>query len=92
MKQRNMSKEQYCALMEIMQLGFVVVDLSLFLDTHPCDTRALNIYNDVAKRYHEKMKEYQRKFAMIMGNSVDYLDPCNWNWIDSPWPWEIEYR
>lgn len=88
---RRMSREQYAALKKLMELHFVVIELELFLDTHPNDVEALRLYNDTAMRYQNMLCEYQRKYGMIMAHSVDYTDPRMWDWVEGPWPWEIEY-
>ncbi|MBZ4688167.1 MAG: cotJB [Clostridiales bacterium] len=88
----RMDKKQYAALKELMQLNFVMTELRLYLDTHPSDVEALQTYNIVAMRYHKKLMEYQRRYGMIHADAIDHVNPERWSWIDSPWPWEIEYR
>lgn len=89
-RQTQLPKEQYDLLREIMQVGFVVVELQLYLDTHPNDRQALRLYNESAMCYHRLIMEYQRKYGMLMAHSPDGTE--EWRWIGSPWPWEINYR
>ena len=61
-------------------LPFAAWELRLYLDTHPCDERALAAY---------------RQLCVSAGGKCNYACavPCEgnrWGWIDSPWPWEYE--
>lgn len=71
-------------LQEIRSLDFAVTDLAEYLDTHPCDEKALCLHNEYATKLREIKDKYQRTF-----NPLTYKYPCNkWNWINQPWPWE----
>ncbi len=89
---KQLSRPQYEALIEIMELEFVLIELNLYLDTHPDCEEALRIYNDLAMKYHGMIMDYQHEYGMIHSLSVNRTEPGEWNWIDSPWPWEIEYK
>lgn len=73
-------------LKELMKYDFVVYELVLFLDTHPHDTKALEMYHCVVEKAKQLRHEYERKFGAISSDMVKNSD-C-WTWIDSPWPWE----
>lgn len=71
-------------LMQIRELRFSVNDLALYLDTHPCDRRAIALHNQYSRELRNLTDEYQRKYG-----SLTIECPCNkWRWIDLPWPWE----
>lgn len=78
----NHTKE---ALMQkIMEYKFAIIELALYLDTHPNDNRALCLHNDYTKMYKEITDRYQKVYGPL---TIDY--PCNkWRWIELPWPWE----
>ena len=78
----NLSKKE---LMEkIQSLAFTINELSLYLDTHPNDEKALGLHKDYAKQYRNAYEEYQRKYGPL-----SIFCPCNsWKWISNPWPWE----
>lgn len=63
---------------------FAVVELALYLDTHPEDEKALCLH----KKYCKELKELQDKYQKVYGPlTINY--PCNkWRWIEEPWPWE----
>ena len=69
----KLSQEQYDALLRIMALQFKVIELQLYLDTHPHDTTALNLYNEAAMEYQMAMMEYHNKYAMIMSHQFRSL-------------------
>lgn len=75
---------------ELMEVQFLVIELHLYLDTHPNDMEALRLYNEAAMFLHRLMQHYQREYGMLMAHTPDGRE--EWQWIDSPWPWEIDYK
>jgi spore coat protein JB len=76
-------------LKEIMALEFSLIDLNLYLDTHPTDRRALTIYNEYTSRLNNMKREYENEFAPL---TASFPSGCPWRWIENPWPWEIDYE
>ena len=71
-------------LMEIRELDFSIIELGLYLDTHPEDQRALCLH----KQYVKELKELKDKYQKVYGPLTIYY-PCNkWRWLEEPWPWE----
>lgn len=83
-----MSKEQYAMLQELMELNFCIIETAMYLDTHPADERAIGLHNSYVARYKKLNEAYNMKFSML--TSEDY-SKCPWEFINSPWPWEIDY-
>lgn len=73
-------------LKELMKYDFAVYELVLFLDTHPRDTKALEMYRSLVEKAQALRHEYENKFGPISSDMVKNCD--HWTWIDSPWPWE----
>lgn len=69
---------------QIRAYAFSVNDLALYLDTHPCDTRALRYQNEYAEKLQELQEIYQKEFGPL---SI-YYPQDEWKWIETPWPWE----
>lgn len=71
-------------LKKIKCLKFAIVELALYLDTHPEDTKALCLHN----KYNKELKEICDKYQKVYGPlTIEY--PCNkWRWLEEPWPWE----
>ena len=71
-------------LKQIKCLNFAIVDLSLYLDTHPNDKKALCLHNKYCKDLKTIESMYQKVYGPL---TIKY--PCNkWRWIEEPWPWE----
>ena len=71
-------------IMRIKELSFAVVDIALYLDTHPEDQRAICLH----KEYTNELKRVKDAYQKIYGPLSIYF-PCNkWRWIEEPWPWE----
>lgn len=71
-------------LQEIMEYRFALTELGLYLDTHPCDERALALHNEYSKKAKMLSDKYQKVYGPL---TMDY--PCNkWRWLEMPWPWE----
>ena len=70
--------------MKIRELDFAIIELALYLDTHPDDRKALCLHNTYAKQVKELKDKYQKVYGPL---TLDY--PCNkWRWLEQPWPWE----
>ena len=64
--------------------NFAIIELALYLDTHPDDEKALCLHNKYCKEYKELKDKYQKMFGPL---TINY--PCNkWRWLEEPWPWE----
>ena len=79
---KNMTKKEM--LKKIKCLKFAVVELALYLDTHPDDKKALCLHNKYSKDLKEICDKYQKVYGPL---TIEY--PCNkWRWLEEPWPWE----
>lgn len=83
-----MTPEQKRLLHIIQALEFTAIDLTLYLDTHPDDKRALAEYNEVSRRLHEAMMDYQKRYGALMSYGHSPAQ-TSWTWLDEPWPWEV---
>lgn len=71
-------------LMQIRAYKFSIVELGLYLDTHPDDEKALCLHREYTKRAKELADKYQKIYGPL---SIYY--PCKkWRWLEEPWPWE----
>ena len=79
---RDLKREEM--IMKIKELDFAVIELALYLDTHPEDKKALYLHNNYAKSLKELKDKYQKVYGPL---TIHY--PCNkWKWLEEPWPWE----
>ena len=69
---------------KIQSYSFAINDLTLYLDTHPSDEKAVTLHNEYTKQYKKYYDDYERKFGPL-----SIFCPCNsWRWLGNPWPWE----
>lgn len=83
-----MTREQLMLLRKIQELQFKAIELNLYLDTHPDEKEPLLEYNRVSHELNNLMKTYESRYGPLMafGQSPSQYP---WQWIESPWPWEI---
>ena len=84
----HFSNEQQKLLHDIGILGFVVIELTLYLDTHPTDRNAMEYLNHYNRMSNQAKKEYSRKFGSLTVALADTSDCGDWNWATLPMPWE----
>jgi spore coat protein JB len=63
-------------------------DIQLYLDTHPNDKNALHMFNKYQEEYAERRKQYEALYGQISADSM--TNNVTWEWINNPWPWEVE--
>lgn len=80
--ERDMTREEM--MMKIRSLDFAIIELGLYLDTHPDDQKALCLH----RKYCKEVKDLKDKYQKVYGPLTIYY-PCNkWRWLEEPWPWE----
>ncbi len=84
----DVMSEMQAMRLQIQQWQFTLVDLNLYLNTHPMDKMALITYNTLAKQLHELIMAYNTKFGPIMGFGHAEGGVEEFLWIKSPWPWQ----
>lgn len=78
----NMSQNEM--LNQIMSLNFAINDLTLYLDTHPNDSKALCMHNEYCNRVSTLIENYQNSYGPLSINSASNFQ----DWVESSWPWE----
>ena len=80
------NKNKANALYEISMVDFLLVDLKLYLDTHPTDKKALDYY----LHYSEVLKQLREAYASNFGPLFADQSNCNnvWDWSTEPNAWE----
>ena len=81
----NTKEKSMTPMTELQTMGFVIQELSLYLDTHRDDQEALELYQQYQQAYHKAMMEYTRKCGPL-----NHMTPTegDYAWLDDPWPWE----
>lgn len=73
---------------KIQEASFTLVDLNLFLDSHPNHRLALDYFQDVQKLSSELQAEYELIYGPL--TAFDTNTEQGWAWVNMPWPWELE--
>lgn len=71
---------------ELQVMAFAIQELALYLDTHPEDSEALELYRTYQRAYHKATMEYSEKCGPL--NHGMPVNSQKYNWLDDPWPWE----
>ncbi len=72
----------------LMALDFALNELGLYLDTHPTDAAALTQYRSYAQQAEQTRQSYEAANGPLQQCAAGTGGA--WNWIDRPWPWELE--
>jgi spore coat protein JB len=85
---QQMPAEFYELMEELQSVDFVLVELTLYLDTHPQDYNAVIQYNEFAKKRKLLKGKIESKFGPLQqyGNSYSGYP---WQWDKPPWPWQM---
>lgn len=70
----------------IASYDFAIVELHLFLDTHPNNNAAAAKLDENIAKSNKLRKEFEDKYGPLnaMNKNAD-----RWAWIANPWPWDI---
>lgn len=80
--------EQQKLLHEVGILEFIVVELTLYLDTHPEDQEAMEYFHHYNRLCNQAKKEYSARFEPLEVEFMDTDHGDKWKWSTSKMPWE----
>jgi spore coat protein JB len=80
--------DYYKQLEEIQAADFVLVELTLYLDTHPDDGQAISQYNQFAQYSRQLKRAFESQFGPLQQGSLNSSQTV-WEWSKSPWPWQV---
>lgn len=85
----NQTKPSRIQLLDyINEVSFAVNDITLFLDTHPCDQDAMAYFYKYSCLRNQAMEEYARLYGPLTIDTVNETQSNTWQWNLQPWPWE----
>lgn len=67
--------------------NFGMVETRLFLDTHPDDKDALELYNKYCEKHKALVEEYEKEFGPLSLNGKNSDE-----WLENPWPWDNSFN
>ncbi|MEH7441732.1 spore coat protein CotJB [Heyndrickxia sp. MSNUG] len=85
---KQLPQEFYATMEQLQAVDFVLVELTLYLDTHPDDFEAINQFNQFARERKRLKKVIESNYGPLMqyGNSYSGYP---WDWNEGPWPWQL---
>ncbi len=83
---RFVSKQE--KLLELQKYNFAAYDMLLYLDTHPEDKKAFEMFKQLVEKFNKLKLEYENEFGPVEPYSAARFG--TFNWLEGPWPWEKE--
>lgn len=74
---------------KIQAYSFATLELGLYLNTHPNDQNALELFLRYREELRQFVTEFQNKFDPISLQTAP-LNKLPWQWAATDWPWERE--
>lgn len=81
-------KSQFRLLRKLQEVDFVLLELNLYLDTHPNDPQALHQFNHLSKKREEIREKYESKYGPLLNYGLSQ-NRYPKGWAEGPWPWEM---
>ncbi len=78
----------YSQLYDIQAVDFVLLELNLYLDTHPTDVSAIQQFNRFAQQRRTMTQNFEAEFGPLLHAGHSYSKQP-WEWIEPPWPWQV---
>ena len=82
----NQQEQPITPTTELQALGFMIQELTLYLDTHREDKEALEILCEYQKLYEDAQAKYEKNCGPLTIKSADCCG--EYRWLCEPWPWE----
>ncbi len=73
-------------LQQVRMYNFALIEVGLFLNSHPKNAAALAYHRTNQAKYNEAVAAYEAKFGPL--SSLEAQEANEWQWISDPWPWE----
>ena len=73
------------AMRKLQSAKFALLELHLYLDTHPEDLEAIAAYKKYEAKYTMLLNEFEEKYG-----AVSWLSAPGVAWLKNPWPWDTE--
>lgn len=85
-----MMSDKQRLLRNIHALDFSIKELELYLDVHPKNGKALAVIKELRKKRDMMVGVYEKRYGKYIVTSCDAPADNRWEWVDSPWPWELK--
>ncbi|WP_434311553.1 spore coat protein CotJB [Hominifimenecus sp. rT4P-3] len=90
LRQKAKGEDEACILQQLDEISFYLDDLNLYLDTHPQDKEAIELYCEYSQKRAQLKQEYDKQFGPL---TRDCIWKCEGSkdtfcWQEGPMPWE----
>ena len=82
--------ERNALLRKIMEYSFSALEWNLYLNTHPYDRKAINMFKRMSEKAQELKTEFAQRYGPLYASDVNSEE--EWTWINDPWPWDFQGR
>ena len=76
-------------LRQLQELQFALIEMNLYLDTHPSDSRAQQDLMQVSRQIEMLIPGVEKYYGPLTPIGFSHENPARW--ITEPWPWELRY-
>ena len=83
----NVSNDCKALMKKLQSIDFSIIDTVLYLDAYPERKKAMAYYNKLLLERAALRKTLAEKCRRPMSSFENGSD--NWDWISSPWPWDV---
>ncbi|MCS1350192.1 spore coat protein CotJB [Mechercharimyces sp. CAU 1602] len=84
----KMDEGYYQLLYQLQVVEFTILELNLYLDTHPCDQQAIYQFNQCSYQLQQLKHDFECKYGPLTNFGFSYMEPGK-EWYQGPWPWEV---
>lgn len=85
---KQLPPDFYPLMEQLQAVDFVLVDLTLYLDTHPDDLAAINQFNHYSSERKKLKKLVESHYGPLMQYGKSHSG-YPWDWNSPPWPWQL---
>lgn len=71
---------------QMQALHFAISELGLYLDTHPTDQDALELFDQYIEQYEEITQKYEADRGPT--TQIHAGGAGSYRWVEGPWPWD----
>ena len=75
---------------EVMALSTALLELGLYLDTHPHDKAVIQFYEHYLEKFRDARARYVKAHGPLM--KQDAIEDGQYTWLSDPWPWDYQER
>ena len=83
-------EEERAMMLLVQEADFVVVELTLYTDTHQDDEEALEQWRESIKKAAKIRRQYENRYGPLSLLSIPSEEAIEmgWRWNQAPWPWQ----